>query len=337
MTKSHISEQQKIRAVTLYAEESLSYERVGELYGVSGSTVREWCKRYEQEGRLERKQNPEAGMQSKINEHCSQVIKILKNPAVRYGYETDFWTTQRVQQVLKKELRLKVSRMAVWRFLKSFEFSYRKPESRFYHKNKEKNSELWIKKTIPKIKRLVKKHNAILYFEDESSISLTPSLAKTWAPKNTKLTRTVSPNIGSVSAISAISDSGYLIFNVHDGNKRFNSQDIIIFLGQMLKHHTRRHLVVVMDQAPCHTSKAVKEYVESQKRLHVFYLPPRSPEFNPDEQVWDYLKNKKLKEHKATTTKELKKLAKKKLLAISKDQELIKGIFHLSEGATFFS
>ena len=149
--------------------------------------------------------------------------------------------------------------MGVWRFLKKYEFSYRKPEARFYHKNKDENSRIWTKQTVPKIKRLVKKLNAILYFEDESTISLAPTVAKTWAPKGTKITRVVSPNRGSVSAISAVSQTGSLLFNVHDGTKRFNSQDIIDFLSQMLRHHKYRHLVVVMDQAPCHTSAKVKD------------------------------------------------------------------------------
>lgn len=51
----------------------------------------------------------------------------------------------------------------------------------------------------------------------------------------------------------------------------------------MLKHHTRRHLIVVMDQAPSHRSKKLKEFINLQKRLHVFFLPPRSPEYKPDE------------------------------------------------------
>ncbi len=76
----------------------------------------------------------------------------------------------------------------------------------------------------------------------------------------------------------------------------------------MLKHHPRRHLIIVMDQAPCHRAKKVKLLVESQSRLNVFYLPPRSPEFNPDEKVWSHLKNHELKSHTAKTTDELRRL-----------------------------
>jgi len=33
-----------------------------------------------------------------------------------------------------------------------------------------------------------------------------------------------------------------------------------------------------MDRAPCHISKKIGKYVESQKRLEVFYIPPYSTE-----------------------------------------------------------
>jgi transposase len=48
---------------------------------------------------------------------------------------------------------------------------------------------------------------------------------------------------------------------------------VIDFLSQMLTHHRRRHLVVVMDNAPPHVSKKTLAYIEGQPRLHVFNLP----------------------------------------------------------------
>src|SRR5436190_20397144 len=67
-----------------------------------------------------------------------------------------------------------------------------------------------------------------------------------------------------------------------------------------MREHPRRHVVVVMDQAKPHTSKMTKAFIESKPRLHVFYLPPYSPDWNPDEKVWNYLKNHELKAHRAT-------------------------------------
>ena len=116
---------------------------------------------------------------------------------------------------------------------------------------------------------------------------------------------------GGVSAMSAISKNGNLIFTLLE--KRIASDEIIHFLKQMLKHHPRRHLVVVMDQAPPHKSKKTQAFIDSQKRLHVFYLPSYSPSWNPDEYVWNHLKHQELKGHQAKTKNELKLLAERKL------------------------
>ena len=75
-------------------------------------------------------------------------------------------------------------------------------------------------------------------------------MAKTWGPRGAKIKRKITGNRGSVSAISAISSDGKLLFNVHDGEKRYGAKDIVRFLADMLVHHATRHIVVVMDQAP---------------------------------------------------------------------------------------
>jgi hypothetical protein len=160
--------------------------------------------------------------------------------------------------------------MSLQRTLKRYEYSYKKPQKRYYETDTKAQQE-WIKTVVPKIKRTVKKHKAILYFEDESNISLSPVVAKTWSPIGKNVVQRVTGNRGSVSAISAISSEGRLIFNLHNQGKRYNSDDIIDFLGNILDHHKRRHIVVVMDQASCHRSKKVKSFIESQKRLDVFF------------------------------------------------------------------
>jgi transposase len=83
----------------------------------------------------------------------------------------------------------------------------------------------------------------------------------------------------------------------------------------------------VMDQAPPHVSKATNAYIESQRRLHVFHLPKYSPDWNPDEKVWNHLKHQELKGHQAKTTEELTALAAQKLTAMSTKVELLQGIF----------
>ncbi len=109
--------------------------------------------------------------------------------------------------------------------------------------------------------------------------------------------------------------------------KRITSEEIIHFFKQILKHHKRRHIVVVMDKAPPHTSKKTGSFIKSKKRLHRFLLPAYSPDWNPDEQVWNHLKYQELKGHQAKTKAEIKLLARKKLIKMSKNSHELRGIF----------
>jgi len=307
---------------------------VAKAFGVGRSSVYRWLERHADSGSLERL--PVSGRPPKIDLTTGKkLMEIVFQPASNFGHESDFWTTRRIVQVAKNKLKIKISRMAVHRTLVKFEQSYRKPELRYYEANTDVQK-AWKKDTVPAIKRAVTRHNAILYFEDESCIQLCPVVAKTWGPIGKKIVQKRTGNRGSVAAISAVSNSGRLIFNVHAGGKRFNADDIIKFLSDMLKHHPRRHLVVVMDQAPCHKSKKVRSFVATQRRLHLFYLPPRSPEFNPDEKIWNHLKHQELKAHNARNLKDLRKLTKKKLASMARNKSKILGIYRMSEGAAFF-
>jgi len=125
--------------------------------------------------------------------------------------------------------------------------------------------------------------------------------------------------------MSALSNRGSLVFRLYE--KRIASIEVIEFLQQMLLHHTRRHLVVVRDQATPHVSQKTRTFIDSQSRLHVFYLPPYSPDWNPDEKVWNHVKTQELKSHQAKTKEELQKLTLAKLNNMSKNAKLLRGIY----------
>ena len=125
--------------------------------------------------------------------------------------------------------------------------------------------------------------------------------------------------------MSALSGQGRLLFRLFD--KRICSGEVIDFLDQMLQFHKGRHLLVVMDQAKPHTSQMTTAYIEGQRRLHVFYLPKYSPDWNADEKVWNHLKHQELKANKAKTRNELKTLTQDKLKRMSKNPSLLRGIF----------
>jgi len=95
------------------------------------------------------------------------------------------------------------------------------------------------------------------------------------------------------------------------------------------KHHPNRKIIVVEDKAPPHIVKKVDDFVESQKkRLAVYNLPSYSPELNPDEHVWAYLKGVKLKTHQVKSLKEFKPLVLSKIRSIQRKSALVSSFFY---------
>jgi transposase len=229
-----------------------------------------------------------------------------------------------VQAIIEEQYGVGASSNTVWRRLREAGLTYQKPERQYYELD-EQARQVWARTEIPRIRRAVLENKAILYFQDEANVSLTAFLGKTWGLRGQTPKVKVTGKRGGVAAMSAISRRGYLLFRLYE--KRITSVEVIEFLGQMLNHHKTRHLVVVMDQARPHTSNATNGYIASQRRLHVFYLPKYSPDWNPDEKVWNHLKHQELKAHRAKTKEELKALAKEKLRNMSRDPELLRGIF----------
>lgn len=297
--------------------------QVAESYNVDRTTIYRWASRFEQLGDLGRR--PGSGRPRKLEELTeAELREIVLNPASEYGFETDLWTVGRLRQVICEGFHIAISKNTVWRRLREAGLTYQKPEREYFEIDEETRRK-WRRYEAPKIRRAVKKYRAILYFQDESNVSLTAFLGKTWAPRGQTPKAKVTGHRGGVAAMSAISRRGQLLFRLHD--KRIASPEVIEFLGQMLKHHKRRHLVVVMDQAPPHVSKKTKGYIESQQRLHVFHLPKYSPDWNPDEKVWNHLKHEELKRHQAKTKDELKQLARRKLQSMAKRPQLLRGLF----------
>jgi transposase len=323
----------RIRAVDALVR-GMSATDVALAYRVDRTTLFRWRQRYESEGDAGLQRRGGSGRPRKLAAFSEDAwYAIVLQPASAFGFETDLWTVRRVHQVLRTEFDYTVSCDTVWRRLREAGLTYQKPERQYFQID-EKARQEWLQNEVPKIRRTVEKYRAILYFQDESNISLTALLGKTWAPCGETPTVRVTGKRGGVSAMSAISGRGHLLFRLLD--KRIASAEVIDFLGQMLKHHPRRHLVVAMDQAPPHTSKMTRAFIESQSRLHVFYLPKYSPDWNPDEKVWNHLKHQELTAHQARTKDELRVLTQRKLTRMSEDHSLIRGIFFRCCVADFF-
>ena len=230
-------------------------------------------------------------------------------------------------QVLRAELKLTVSIPRLWRQLKKLKLSCQKPERRALEQDPKARAQ-WLSTEWPRIKRRAKQQRALLFFEDESVVRLTPTVGRTWAPVGQTPVVGVTGKRASVLVMSALGLQGRLFFTIPSEN--VNATVFIEFLKALLAEYPSRKLFVIADQASAHTAKRVKEFVASQPRLELFYLPTYSPDFNPDEGVWSHLKSQELKAHQAINKEELTKKTHEALKRMAKSPALIRSFFKRS-------
>ena len=74
---------------------------------------------------------------------------------------------------------------------------------------------------------------------------------------------------------------------------RGNTITFFSFLLKVTKYYGNRKVVMVLDNVPYHHAKRLKPILERYKhRLELAYLPPYSPDLNPIERVWWYMRKK---------------------------------------------
>jgi transposase len=87
-------------------------------------------------------------------------------------------------------------------------------------------------------------------------------------------------------------------------------------------------IFLILDNHPIHKTKLVQEFVEKQKgKLSLFFLPPYSPELNPDELVWNHVKNHRLSRHLVKGVKDLKSLVCSSLFSLQKMHKKVQSFF----------
>ena len=319
-----VLEAYRYRAVELY-KKGKSVQEIAFFFGVHRGSVSLWINTWKKKGKSALKSKKALGPELKLKYEKYKIFSIIKKPATEYNFETPLWDCKKIQKVIEKELNKKIAVSSLWESLRKWKLTPQKPEKTAFERSQRKVNK-WLKEEWPKIEEHRRKWQAMLYFQDESSVSLVPVLGTTWAKKGETPKVKVTGNRGSIAVSSAISPAGRMVFRIE--KKNVNSETFIDFLKQMMKNHKWRKIIVIADNSSSHTAKAVENFIEDNKnKIAVYYLPTYSPDLNPDEEVWKYLKNVKLKAHQARNKKEFTPLVRSKMKSIQRKPNLIKSFF----------
>ncbi len=316
----------RIRAVQR-VESGESPEAVIKALGFSRTLIYEWLAKYKEGGIDALRSQKAPGKTPKLNgQQIKKVYRLVVGVDPRQlKFEFALWTRAMVRKLIKQEFNVKMSEVSVGRLLKKLGLSPQRPTRRAIQRD-ELSVYKWMAEDYQAIRKLAKERNAEIYFGDESSVRSDYHSGTTWAPKGkTPVVKTTAARY-KVNLISAISARGALRFMATED--RVTAGVFIEFLKRLI-HKSSRPIFLVVDNHAVHRSREVREFVKSTDgRLKLFFLPPYSPELNPDEHVWNYLKNHKIGRQSTKNGYELYKRVDDSIMrSLQKFPEKVKSFF----------
>ncbi len=302
-------------------------EVVARVLGVGRSTLFGWLSLYRRGGWGALDARKRGGRRPRLDAKQLQWIYdtvTMKNP-LNLKFTFALWTSKMVLELIHWKFGIKLSKSSVCRLLNQLGLSPQRPMWRAYQQRPE-DVERWLKEEYPAIKALARKMRAQIFFGDEAGVRSDHHAGTTWARVGkTPEVSTTGARFG-LNIISAVSAQGELRFMTT--NKRVGAKVFLEFAKRLI-HNAERPIFLIVDGHPAHRAKMVKKFAEANKsRFRLFFLPAYSPELNPDESVWNDLKNNSIGRQTVTDAESLKSKAISFLRFLQKTPARVRAYFN---------
>ena len=322
-------EQDVIREkAVLMVKSGISQTETARLLGVSRQSVNVWYNKYLESGKKSLKSKKRGNPQEpKLKGYqAAAIVNIIKDKhPEQLKLPFILWTREAIQKLIKNKFNIDVSLKTVGRYLASWGFTPQKP----YKKAQQQNPKLveeWLKNEYPKIKEKAKEEKASIFWGDETGLRSTHSAGRSYSIKGKTPEVKVSAKRFSLNIVSAITNSGKLYFKTYTG--KFSSKVFIEFINRLIKQ-VKRKIFLIVDNLSVHKSKMVKKWINGHKRkIELFFLPPYSPDINPDELLNQDLKTNIYKSKRPVDRNELKSIVIGKLKNFQKNSQKIQNYFN---------
>jgi transposase len=143
--------ERRTRGLALLAEGKTPKE-VAEILEVTKRSVDRWQANAEKPKKKNAGRLP--GRPSKLSgKQMKRLEKALDKGAYACGYAGDYWTLDRIAQVIWQQLDVRYETSAVWHVMQRMGWSNQRPQRRPLHRNEEA-IEQWKKEELPRIKKV---------------------------------------------------------------------------------------------------------------------------------------------------------------------------------------
>lgn len=319
------TEEERMRAARLMGE-GKSAEVIAEIMDVGRSTVFWWQQKYREGGLAALSTKFASGRPTVLSDQqMMQLYSMIvgRNPR-QFSLGFALWTRKLIAKLIFQQFNVELSLPTVGRILKKLGMSPQRPLRRAYQQDPERVRQ-WKQQTYPEIRARAAEVGAKIFFADEAGVRTDYHAGTTWAPVGETPAVAATGQRVSVNMISAVSPGGQLHFQVFEGS---TNADRFIEYCQALLADTDRPVFLIVDGHSAHKAKKVTDFVAgTEGQLELYFLPPYSPELNPDEWVWKNVKHDHVGRAVPLSKDELHGIVVAALQRLTQLPELVRGFF----------
>lgn len=264
-------------------------ETVAASMGVNVRSVFRWLAAFNSGGQNALQENPAPGRPTTVTpDQMAWLAKaICEKSPLQLRFKFGLWTLSIIRALIERQFGKTLSVATVSRLVRSLGFTPQKPLYRAWQQDAELVS-VWQASEYPRIREAARQIGAEIFFCDEAGMRSDHHAGTTWAPSGQTPIVKVTGRRYSINMISAVSGRGEFRFMVHEGG--VTAVVFKEFLSRLVAGRDKP-IFLILDGHPIHKASIVRKYVESLGGLlKLFFLPPYSPQLNPDEQVWAHVK-----------------------------------------------
>jgi transposase len=308
-------------------QDGQSPEVVARALGINRVTIYGWLSLYRHGGWDALDARKRGGRTPKLDAKAMQWVYrtiTTKNP-MQLKFTFALWTAKMVARLIEGRFGVKLSKASVCRLLAQLGLTPQRPVWRAYQQKPEQ-VQRWLKNSYPRIKSMAHSLKAQIFFGDEAGVRSDHHAGTTWAAKGkTPIVSTTGARFG-LNMISVVSAQGEFRFMTVKG--RIGTKQFIEFIKRLI-HGADRMVFLIVDGHPAHKAKSVLKYVKANKeRIRLYYLPPYSPELNPDERVWNDLKNNVVGRKTLSTPQQLHEEVTRHMRFLQKSPDRVRSYFN---------
>ena len=265
--------------VILLLDQGWTYKKISEALFLDEGTIGNYKKRYKLGGVEGLINDDYLGKKTMLTE---QDLKILSNDL----QGRIFPTTRSVIAHVKKKFGVNYTRGGMTDLLHRLGFSFKKPKGVPGKADKKRQGEF-----IKQYKR-AKSQGGLIYFGDATHPTFNTTLNYGWIKKSEDF------EVKTNSGRHRMNINGAIEINSMDIVARsystINQYSICDFLRALrAKNPEGEKITLILDRANYYRAKRVRKLAK-KLRIRILYLPPYSPNLNPIERLWKFMKKKAL-------------------------------------------